>query len=88
VIPFVVLWQYIKVLLSKHGLELRDIGGQRSGSSLCLLTVSSSFHEMLGGHSSGLEVGLSKLWKDACKEQSVSKLPIRAVHLQRHVFKL
>ena len=66
VIPLAVLWQYVKVLLSKHRLELCDVGRQQSSSGLCLLTVSGSFHETLGGGSCGLEVDLSKLQKEAC----------------------
>ena len=88
VIPFVVLGQYVKVLFSKHGSELCDVGGQQSGSGKCLLTVSSSFHKMLGGHSGGLEVSLGKLWKEAYKEQLVFKLLIGAICLQRHFFKV
>jgi len=56
-----VLWQYVKVLLSKHRLELHDIGGQWNGSGLYLLTASGSFHEMLGGRSHSLEIDLDKL---------------------------
>jgi len=60
-IPFAVLWQYVKVLFSKHRLELYDVDRQWSGSILCLLTVSGSFREMLEGYSCGSEVNLSKL---------------------------
>jgi len=88
VILFVVLWQYIKVLFSKHILELHDVGGQRIGNGLHLLTASGSFHKMLGGCSHSLKVDLDKLWEDMYKEQSVSKLPIWVVCLQRHFFKL
>jgi len=88
VIPFAVLQQYVKVLLGEHGLELHDVGGQQNGSGKYLLTVSGSFYEILGGHSHGSEVDLGKLQEDTCKEQSVSELPIRAIHLQRHFFKL
>ena len=87
-IPFVVLRQYVKVLFSKHGSELHDIGRQQSSSSECFLTMSGSFHETLGGRSGSLEVGLGKLWKEAYKEQSVSKLPTGAICLQRHFFKV
>jgi len=87
-IPFAVLWQYVKVLFGKYGLKLCNIGRQQSGKGLCLLAASSSFYKTLGGRSCGLEVGLSKLWEDMCKKQLVSKLPIRAVHLWRRVFKL
>jgi len=68
VIPFAVLRQYVEVLFSEYGLELRDIGRQQSSSSECLLTTSGSFHKTLGGHSDGLEVGLSKLWEETYKE--------------------
>ena len=57
------LWQYVKVLLGKYGLELRDVGRQQSGSSKCLLTTSGSLCKMLGGHSCGSEVDLSKFWE-------------------------
>ena len=87
-ILFAMLWQYVKVLLGEYGLELRDVGGQRSGSGKCLLTASGSLCEMLGGRSYGSEVDLSKFWEDACKEQSVSKPPVRATHLQRRFFEL
>ena len=87
-ILFAVLGQYVKVLFSEHRLELHDIGGQRSSNSECLLTASSSFRETLEGRSGGSEVSLGKLWEEACKEQSVSKLPIRAVHLWRCFFKV
>jgi len=82
------LWQYVKVLLGKYGLELHDVGRQQSGSSKCLLTVSGSLRKTLGGHSCGSEVDLSKFWEDACKEQSVSEPPVRATHLQRRFFEL
>jgi len=87
-IPFAMLWQYVKVLLGEYGLELRDVGRQRSGSGKCLLTVSGSLHETLGGCSCGLEVDLSKFREDVCKEQSISKPPVRATHLRRHFFEL
>jgi len=67
-ILFAVLRQYVKVLFSKHGSELCDVGGQQNSSGECLLTVSGSFCEVLGGHSGGSEVGLGKLWEEACKE--------------------
>jgi len=60
-IPFAVLWQYVEVLLSEHGLELHDVGRQWSGSGLCLFTMPGSFHKMLGGRSCSSEVGLSEL---------------------------
>jgi len=87
-ILFAMLWQYVKVLLSKHGLELHDVGRQRSSSGKCLLTASGSLHETLGGRSCGLEVDLSKFWEDACKEQLVSEPPVRAIRLRRHFFEL
>jgi len=87
VILLAVLWQYVKVFLSKHELELHDIGRLRSGSSLCLLTASGSFHEMLGSGSRGLEVDLGKFQEEVCNEQLVSELPIWAGHLQRRFFK-
>ena len=87
-ISFAMLWQYVKVLLGEYRLELRDVGEQWSGSGKCLLTASGSLHETLGGRSCGSEVDLSKFWKDACKEQSVSKPPVRAARLQRRFFKL
>jgi len=46
---------------------------------MCLFTAPGFFCETLGGRSHGLEVSLSELWENACKEQLVSKLPIRAV---------
>ena len=87
-IPFAVFRQYVKVLFSEHRLELRDVGRQQSSSGEYLLTISGSFHKTLGGHSYGSEVGLGKLWEEACKEQSVSELPTGAVHLWRHFFKV
>jgi len=87
-ILFVMLWQYVKVLLGEYGLELRDVGGQRSSSGKCLLTASGSLHETLEGRSYGSEVNLSKFREDACKEQSVSKPLVRATRLQRHFFEL
>ena len=65
-----------------------DIGRQRSGSGEWLFTVPSSFHKTLGGRSHGPEVDLGKLQKEMCKEQSVSRLPIGAVHLWRCLFKV
>jgi len=88
VIPFAVLGQYVKVLFSEHGLKLHDISRQWSSSGKCLLTVSGSFCEMLGGCSGGSEVSLGKLQEEVHKKQSVSELPIRAIHLQRHFFKV
>ena len=87
-ILFAMLWQYVKVLLGEYRLELRDVGRQQSGSGKCLLTASGSLYETLGGRSYGSEVDLSKFRKDACKEQSVSKPPVRATRLQRHFFEL
>jgi len=82
------LWQYVKVLLGEHGLELYDVGGQQSSSGKCLLTASGSLYEMLGGCSCSSEVDLSKFQEDTCKEQSVSKPPVRATRLRRRFFKL
>jgi len=87
-ILFAMLWQYVKVLLGEYGLELCDIGRQRSGSSKCLLTASGSLCEMLEGCSCGSEVDLSKFQKDVCKEQSVSEPPVRAACLRRRFFEL
>ena len=81
VILFAVLWQYIKVLLGKHGSELHNIGGQRSGSGLCFRAVSGSFRKALGCRGRGSEVNLVRLWEEACEEQSVSELPTRVVRL-------
>ena len=50
--------------------------------------MSSSFHETLEGRSGGLEVGLGKLQEEMYKEQLVSMLPIGAIRLQRHFFKV
>jgi len=88
VIPLAVLWQYVKVFLSEHGLELCDIGRLQSGSDLYLLAVSGSFYEMLGSGSHGSEVDLGELWEKMCNEQSVSELPIRVGYLWRCFFKL
>ena len=87
-ILFAMLWQYVKVLLGEHRLELHDVGGQRSGSSKCLLTTSGSLRETLGGRSCGSEVDLSKFQEDTYKEQSVSEPPVRATCLWRHFFEL
>jgi len=87
-IPLAVLWQYVKVFFGEHGLEFRDVGGQWSGSSLCLFATSGSLHKTLGSHSYSSEVGRSELRKEVHKEESVSRLPVRAVHLQRGLFKL
>ena len=83
-----VLQQYVKVLFGEHRLELCNISRQQGSSSLCLFTVPSSFYEILGGHSCGSEVGLSELWKEACKKQLVSEFPIRVVYSQGRLFKL
>ena len=80
-IPSAVLQQYVKVLFGKHGLELCDIGRQWGGSGLCCFIAPGFFCEMLGGHSYGLEVSLSKLREEVCKKQLVSKFPIRVVCL-------
>jgi len=87
-IPLAVLWQYVKVFFGEHRLELRDVGRQWSSSGLCLFAASGSLRKMLGGRSYSSEVGLSKLWEEVHKEESVSRLPIGAVHLRRHFFKL
>ena len=86
-IPLAVLRQYVKVFFGEHGLELCDVGRQRSGSSLCLFATPGSLREMLGGHSHRSEVGLSELRKEARKEELVSKLPIGGIRLQRSFFR-
>jgi len=83
-----VLRQYVKVLLGKHRLELHDVSRQWSGSGMHLFTAPGSFYETLEGCSHSSEVSLSELWENICKEQSVSRLPIRVVCWQRCVFKL
>ena len=80
-IPLAVLWQYIEVFLSEHGLKLHNIGRLQSGSGLCLLVTSGFFHEILGSGSHSSKVDLSKLQEEACNEQLVSKLPIWVGHL-------
>ena len=87
-IPFAMLWQYVKVLLGEYGLELCDVGRQWDGSGKCLLTASGSLRETLGGRSCGSEVNLSKFREDACKKQSVSEPPVRATRLWRRFFEL
>ena len=82
------LWQYVKVLLGKYRLELRDVGRQQSGSSKRLFTASGSLRKTLGGHSYGPEVDLSKFQKDVCKEQSVSEPPVQATRLRKCFFEL
>jgi len=86
-IPLAVLWQYVKVFFGEHGLELCDVGGQQSGSGLCLFAASGSLCETLGGHSHSSEVGLGELWEEVCKEESVPRLPIGGIRLWRHFFK-
>jgi len=86
-IPLAVLWQYVKVFFSEHGLELRDVGRQRSGSGLCLFAMPGSLCETLRGRSHRSEVGLSELWKEARKEEPVSRLPIGGIRLQRGFFR-
>jgi len=86
-IPLAVLRQYVKVFFGKHGLELRDIGKQRSGGGLCLFAMSGSLHEALGGRSHSSEVGQSELWEETHKEESVSRLPIRGTWLQGRFFR-
>ena len=81
-IPFAVLRQYVKVLLSKHGSELRDIGRQRSCSGLCFYAASGSFCKVLRCRGHGSEVNWVGLWEEACEKQSVSELPTRVVRLR------
>ena len=87
-IPFAVLQQYVKVLLSEHGSELRDIGRQRSCSGLYFHAASGFFRKALRCHGRGSEVDLVGLWEEACKEQSVSELPTRVVRLRRLFLRL
>jgi len=61
------LWG-VEVLLGEHGLELRDIGGQWSGSGLCLFTMPGSFREILGGRSYSSKVSLSELREEVRKK--------------------
>ena len=86
-IPLAVLRQYVKVFFGEHRLELRDVGGQRSGGGLCLFATSGSLREALGGRGYSSEVGRSKLQEEARKEESVSGLPIRGTWLRRRFFK-
>ena len=86
-IPLAVLWQYVKVFFGEHGLKLRDVGGQRSGGGLCLFATSGSLREALGGRSHSSEVSRSELREEACKEESVSGLPIRGTQLRGCFFK-
>jgi len=86
-IPLAVLRQYVKVFFGEHGLELCDVGRQRSGGSLCLFATSGSLRETLGGCSYSSEVGRSELREEARKEESVSRLPIRGIRLRRRLFK-
>ena len=81
-IPFAVLWQYVKVLLSEHGSELRDIDRQWSCSGLCFCAASGSFCKALRCRGRGSEVNWVGLWKEACEEQLVSELPTWVVRLQ------
>ena len=67
-ILFAVFQQYIKVLFSKHGLELCDVGGQWSGSGLCFRTASGSFHEALRCCGHGSEVDLVGHWEETYEE--------------------
>ena len=39
-IPFAMLWQYVKVLLGEYRLELCNVGGQRSDSGVAAASVS------------------------------------------------
>jgi len=81
VIPFAVLRQYVKVLLSEHRSELRDISRQQSCSGLCFCAASGSFCKALRCHGRSLEINWVGLWEEACEEQSVSKLPTWVVRL-------
>jgi len=83
-----VLQQYVKVFFGEHGLELRDIGGQWSSSGLYLFAMPGSLHKTLGGRSHSSKVSRSELQEEAHKEESISRLPVRAVRLQRYFFKL
>ena len=82
-ILFAVLWQYVKVLLGEHRSELRDIGGQQSGSGLCFRAGSGSFRKVLGCRGRGSEVNLVGLWEETCEKQSVSELLTRVVRLRQ-----
>jgi len=86
-IPLVVLRQYVKVFFGEHGLELRDVGRQRSGSGSCLFATPGSLRETLRGRSHRLEVSLSELRKEAHKEELVSRLPIGGIRLRRGFFR-
>jgi len=88
VIPFAMLWQYVKVLLGEYGLEFCNVGGQQSSSGKCLLIAPGSLYEILGGRSCGSEVDLSKFREDTCKKQLVSEPLVRATRLQRRFFEL
>jgi len=83
-----VLRQYVKVLLSEHGSELCDIGGQWSCSGLCFCAASGSFRKALRCRGRGSEVNLVGLWEEACEEQSVSELPTWVVRLRRLFLRL
>jgi len=86
-ISLTVLWQYVEVFFGEHGLELRDVGGQWSGSGLCLFATPGFLRETLGGCSHRSEVGLSELRKEARKEEPVSRLPIGGIRLQKGFFR-
>ena len=86
-ISLVVLQQYVKVFFGEHGLELCDIGRQRSSSGSRLFTTPGSLRETLRGRSHRSEVGLSELRKEARKEEPVSRLPIRGIWLRRVFFR-
>ena len=64
-ISLAVLQQYVKVFFGEHGLELHDVGRQRSGGGLCLFATSGSLCEALGGRSHSSEVGRSELREEA-----------------------
>ena len=86
-IPLAVLRQYVEVFFGEHGLELCDVGGQRSGSSLCLFATPGSLCETLGGRSHRSEIGLNELRKEVRKEELVSRLPIGGIRLRRGFFR-
>jgi len=86
-ISLAVLQQYVKVFFGEHGLELRDVGGQRSGSGSRLFATPGSLRETLRGRSHRSEVGLSELRKEARKEEPVSRLPIGGIWLRRVFFR-
>ena len=54
---------------------------------MVVVRVSGSLREALGGRGHSSEVGRSKLWEEARKEESVSRLPIKGTWLRRRFFK-